>query len=248
MQQELTVLTPEKAVVTYRLASLGTRVVAHVVDLVIFVGLTIALSFGIARISGGQSIEALSSILLVWVSLGPFAYFILLEGLWNGQTPGKRVNGLRVRMADGTPVTFVGAMGRNLIRPADMLPGPYLVGVVAMFLNPRSQRLGDLVANTVVIYDRRPEKRFVAAPHHVGIHALESHVGDLVGMTREEYEALRRFCDRWPELSQATQQRLLTEVWAPIATRRNIPATDNIHPIYLAEATVMKYGRQNGLL
>jgi hypothetical protein len=89
---------------------------------------------------------------------------------------------------------------------------------------------------------------FAAAPHIVGYHPLEAHVGDLRGMTMEEYYALRRFCDRFPELATETQSRMLNEIWSPIALRRNVPKLPNIHPIYLAEAVVMKYGRQHGLL
>ena len=248
MQQELPILTPEKAILSYRLAGLGSRVGAHLLDLLIFFLLLVvtilALGFG-ARITDEGLITGITMVL---ASLGPFAYFIFFEGLWNGQTPGKKVLGIRVRMVDGTPVTFAGALGRNLLRPADMLPGPYLLGVVAMFLNPRSQRIGDLVSNTIVVHERRPVSNFSTAPHLVGIHPYEHQVGELRGMTKEEYDALRRFCDRYPELSAATQAKLLAELWEPIAERRKVPPLPNVHPLYLAEAAVMKYGRQHGLL
>lgn len=242
-------LTPDKTIVNYRLAGLGARVWAHVIDLLAFAGMLIitfqVLALYAERLGITQQITAVE---LVLGSLGIFVYFILFEGLWNGQTPGKKVVGLRVRMSDGTPITFGAALGRNLIRPADMLPGSYLVGVGAMFLNPRSQRLGDLVADTVVTYDRKHAPNFRTAPHRVGIHPLEHAVGDLNGMTREEYEALRRFCDRCPQLSSPTQERFFKELWQPIADRRHVPNLPNVHPLYLAEATVMKYGRQHGLL
>jgi uncharacterized RDD family membrane protein YckC len=250
VQQELPLLTPDKTILYLRLAGLGNRVAAHLIDLLIFAFLMLILSIFLTIVGPlfGTTIAYLMAFLPVVVSLGPFAYFILFEGLWNGQTPGKRLFNLRVRMADGTPVTFAAALGRNLLRPADMLPGPYLVGVTAIFLNPRSQRVGDLVANTIVVLDQRRDTRYQTAPHKVGIHPLEHEVGDLRGMTREEYETLRRFCDRYPQLTATTQERLLRETWAPLAERRQVPALPNVHPIYLAEATVMKYGRQHGLL
>ena len=151
-------------------------------------------------------------------------------------------------MADGTPITFAAALGRNIMRPADMLPGTYLVGLIAVFTNPLSQRLGDLVANTVVCLERRPVQMYAVAPHKVGIHALESSVGELDQMTMEEYLALRRFANRFPELPVASQNRLITEVFVPIAERHGIRAIPNVHPIYIVEAMVMKYGRQHGLL
>jgi uncharacterized RDD family membrane protein YckC len=248
VDQDLAILTPEKTILTYRLAGLGSRVTAHLVDLMVCAGVMTGLGIGIGYVLGFVDQGLATGVLLAVLGAFPFLYFILFEGLWNGQTLGKRLSGIRVRMADGTPVTFLAALGRNLLRPADMLPGPYFLGLLAMFTNPRSQRIGDQVAGTVVCYERRPLALFSAAPHVVGIHPFESEIGELRGMTPQEYDALKRFCDRFPELSTATQNKLLQEVWRPIAERRRIPSIPNIHPLYLAEATVMKYGRQHGLL
>lgn len=246
---ELPILTPEKTVITYRLAGLGVRVAAHLVDLFAFaIAYAVAsMVFGLYASLTGTS-GMIGATLMILASLGAFVYFILFEGLWNGQTIGKKVFGLRVRMADGTPITFGAALGRNLIRPADMLPGPYLLGIGAMFLNPKSQRIGDLVANTVVTYDRLRDVSFRAAPHRVGMHAMEDLVGDLQGMTRQEYDALRQFMDRYDKIPAPVQEQLFRELWDPIAKRRHIPNPNHVHPLGLAEATVMKYGRQHGLL
>ena len=111
-----------------------------------------------------------------------------------------------------------------------------------------SQRLGDLIADTVVVVERRGLPLYHPAPHAAGIHAYESAVGDLRGMTSEEYLALRRLADRFPELPPRIQFQMIDDVWKPIADRRKIPSYPNIHPLLLIEATVMKYGRQKGLL
>jgi uncharacterized RDD family membrane protein YckC len=248
MDQDLTILSPEKTILTYRLAGLGSRVTAQILDLIL-VGITLYALSLVSMLIGAVTDMHLAQgfVMFIFVAL-PFAYFILFEGLWNGQTFGKKASGIRVRMADGTPVTFLAALGRNIMRPADMMPGPYFVGFLAIFTNPKSQRLGDLIANTVVCYEKKSPPMFAVAPHIVGYHPLEIHVGDLRGMTQEEYYALRRFCDRFPELSTSTQARLLENLWKPIAIRRSVPSLPNVHPIYLAEAVVMKFGREKGLL
>ncbi len=247
MEQDVLVLTPEKTILSYRLAGLGPRVLGHMIDLflvaAIFIGGTIAMGT-LAYFDRYIYSGVVSFAMIVF----PFAYFILFEGLWNGQTPGKKAVSVRVRMSDGTPITFAAALGRNLLRPADMIPGVYLVGILAIFTNPKGQRIGDLVANTIVMEDQAPKPNFAIAPHSVGYHPLESSVGELRGMTIPEYNALRRFADRFPELPPNVQQKLVLEVWNPIATRRQIPSYKDIHPIYLAEAAVMKYGRIHGLL
>lgn len=247
--QELVILTPEKAVVSYRLAGIGTRAVAHLIDWLIIWGALMATSFAVAAfgaLTGGST--GFENIIAVIASLGWLAYFSLLEGLWNGQTPGKKAMGIRVRGKDGTPVTFVSALGRNMLRLADFMPAGYLVGIIGIFSNPRSQRLGDLAAGTIVVHERKPEPRFSPAPYVLGVHPLEAQIGDLRGMTTEEYVALKQLCDRFPELPTSVQDRLLRDVWRPIALRRAIPDLPHIHPIYLAEATVMKFGRERGML
>lgn len=250
MSPELAVLTPEKAIVAYPLAGLGRRITAHLLDIIIIVGILFGVTMGMGLLAmrlpfiGGF----IQGLMLALMFLIPFAYFILQEGLWNGTTLGKRSQNLRVRMADGTPITFGAALARNLLRPADMVPGTYLVGIVAVFLNPKAQRLGDLIADTVVVAERKSLPLYHPAPHAAGVHAFESAVGDLRGLTQEEYMALRRLADRFPELPPAIQARMIEEVWKPIAERRKIDTPQDIHPLFLIEATVMKHGRQRGLL
>ena len=250
MEHELALLSPEKTILTYRLASIGGRVFAHLIDVFAIVAVLVGGLFAMvfAGAISDTTMVLSSTAYLVFAAVFPFLYFIVFEGLWNGQTLGKKALTLRVRMADGTAITPLAAIGRNLLRPADMLPATYFVGLLAMFTTPKSQLIGDLVASTVVVYEKRALPFFTPAPHTAGIHPLEAQVGELRGMTLDEYNALRRYCDRFPELAPMAQTKLTTEVWLPIAERRAVAMSPNIHPIYLAEAVVMKYGREHGLL
>jgi uncharacterized RDD family membrane protein YckC len=245
VQYDLAVLSPEKTIITYRLAGVGSRVLAHLLDLLIILCVDYALAALIIAVIGTFDTFIAQAVVGFTLIAGFFLYFILFEGLWNGQTPGKKAIGVRVRMANGLPITFGAALGRNLMRPADLL---YFTGILAMFSTPRSQRLGDLVTGTIVIHDKRALPYFTPAPHVAGIHPLESHVGELRGMTIEEYNALRRFADRFPELPAGIQNKLVRDVFQPIAARRGIKPVANVHSLYLAEAAVMKYGREHGLL
>lgn len=242
------VLVPEKVVISYRLANTGSRIMAHLLDLVIAIAGIWATDLVIMLALGAVS-QGLSSLLMGFTTVfGLFIYFSLLEGLWNGQTVGKKALSLRVRCADGTPVTFSAALYRNLLRPADFLPFFYLIGMVAIFVNPKAQRLGDIAADTIVTFEPRAIPRFTPAPHKFGLHPFEESVGVLNGMTMEEYFAIKRLCDRFPELSASVQARNLAEFWEPFAIRRNVPNIPNVHPVYLMEAVVMRYGRTHGLI
>ena len=89
---------------------------------------------------------------MFWINLGALAlYAAVLEGLY-GRTPGKRLAGIRVRSVLGGPPTFVQALFRNLMRVVDMFPVvfPGLLGALAAMFNVRRQRVGDMLAATVV--------------------------------------------------------------------------------------------------
>ena len=81
-------------------------------------------------------------------------YFLFFETLLRGRTPGKMFTRLRVVSVDGRVIGWRQSLLRNLLRMVDYLPAGYLVGLVAMVASPRVQRLGDLVAGTLVIRER----------------------------------------------------------------------------------------------
>jgi uncharacterized RDD family membrane protein YckC len=94
----------------------------------------------------------------VTLGAGGSLAFLLVVGVYyfgcestTGQTVGKRLLGIRVKSQDGTRVTTRSIAIRTLLRIVDVLPILYLVGFVAMMVTgTRRQRLGDLVARTLV--------------------------------------------------------------------------------------------------
>lgn len=84
-------------------------------------------------------------------------YFIVLEWLMNGQTPGKRLLHIRVIKQGGYALRFFDTLSRNILRVVDFLPFFYGVGLVSLLLTRDSRRLGDLVAGTLVVY-QEPEE------------------------------------------------------------------------------------------
>lgn len=242
------VLTPEKVVISYQHAGYGARIVAQVIDLIIvFLMYLVALTAGVfAAVAIGQGLANL--FIGLFVSFAGFVYFIVCEAAWGGQTLGKRAMNIRVLMADGTPLSWRGSFLRNILRIADLLPFFYGVGFVTMFLNEKSQRLGDLIAGTVVVKVNDVPQGFALAPYKVGIHPLEYSVGDLVGMTLPEYHAIKRLCDRFPNLPYSEQNKSIASIWEPFREKHAIAPLANVHPIYQMEAVVMKFGRLKNLV
>lgn len=77
-------------------------------------------------------------------------YLIVAEAVW-GQTLGKKLFGIKVMMQDGKNCTVLGAILRNVFRIIDMIFGGYLLAIIVMTITPKRQRIGDLIAKTVVI-------------------------------------------------------------------------------------------------
>jgi len=160
----LSIDTPENVAFGYEVAGIGSRFLAAVVDtLIIFVLLALVnLTLFLLALSLFRDRLRFDSPVLVWLGLvfGLIAfaffwgYYIFFEMLWNGQSPGKRWAGLRVIRTDGTPITLTESIVRNLVRLVDLMPAYYGVGVVTMFINSQSRRLGDLAAGTLVVYDK----------------------------------------------------------------------------------------------
>lgn len=250
MQVEIAILTPEKVAVSYRIARVGSRIGAFLIDLVLIYLILMAESYlvGLLQVVGGPLQAFLMPLGYVIMVFSFFLYFALFEGLWNGQTIGKKALQIRTRMADGTPITFPAALFRSLLLPGDFMPSLFLLGISMMFLTEKSQRLGDLVANTMVTHENPPAPVFPVAPHKFGIHPFEEHIGDLRGMSAEEYHAIKRLCDRFPELPEHAQAKLMQDVWLPFKSRMNIESLPQVHDVYLMEAIVMKYARSHGLV
>jgi uncharacterized RDD family membrane protein YckC len=108
------------------------------------------------RVQLGFSGAAVLSIFGIGIFLFLCAYYIFFETVWNGQTPGKRLIGIRMVRAGGRPIGFLASTIRNFIRLADFLPILYGVGALVMFIDHRSRRLGDLAAGALAVQERKP--------------------------------------------------------------------------------------------
>ncbi len=157
---QLNIDTPELVAIELPLAGIGSRFIAILVDYLIWgfvfliLGLLAAIIIPALHFFGGVSANWAIGIALLIVFLLQWGYFALFEAFGNGRTPGKRVAHIRVIHQSGRGINFVEALARNLVRFVDAAPSFYAIGVVTIFLSRRSQRLGDMVAGTLVVRDR----------------------------------------------------------------------------------------------
>ncbi len=186
-----------------RMAGPYVRVLAYLLDLLIRLALLMVVSILIGLIGhfmGSGISGGLQSLLMFFVM---FFYYIVFEAGKRGASPGKRIMGLRVVDTTGAPITFGQSFIRNMLRFADGMPPPmYGFGLLSTLLTTRFQRLGDLLANTVVVYDRLPNTQVVKMPP-----VLQS-VAPSVPLMREEMAALAAFSDRAGMWSEARRVEL----------------------------------------
>jgi uncharacterized RDD family membrane protein YckC len=139
-----------EAAVTLRYAGVALRFVAFVIDAVILFALGYVIAVGTGETTE-EGFELTGAPALAWFVLA-FAYYIVLEGLL-GATVGKLLTGLRVRKADGSRLDWPSSVVRNVLRIVDGIPFllPYLLGAIFVWTSDKRQRLGDRVADTVVV-------------------------------------------------------------------------------------------------
>jgi len=153
MTTTLDIRTAEGVVFTLPLAGPASRAAALGIDIILVIALSWLLSAlsGLVAVVSPDWAAALPGLIFFFVQT---VYGMVLEGLWRGQTVGKRVLGLRVVDDRGFRLRASQVVVRNLLRLVDALPVFYLVGGVAMALSRHCQRLGDVAAGTVVVRSR----------------------------------------------------------------------------------------------
>lgn len=239
--ETLVIETPERVPVEFPLASIGNRFLAVVVDhffqiLAVMLIVWLAYSVGteaegfeafLSR-SAGEASKWVMALMVVAVFLVFAGYFAAFEWLWNGQTPGKRILKLRVMREDGRPVTLWEALARNVLRIIDNFPGffipLYSVGLVAIFLNRKDQRIGDLFAGTVVVRERSGEAPTFAETFlgpsadavYRRVHPSFHLQADLNSLTESEVEVAEVFLRRRWELGETHRKWLAWRVALPI--------------------------------
>jgi uncharacterized RDD family membrane protein YckC len=143
----------------------AVRAAATVVDLVLLFVLFAVFDAIWGTDEPGLSVQGAPALFLF---LLVFLYYVVFEAIAQG-TPGKLVGGLRiVRAADGGPIGINEAILRTLLRPIDALPYvvPYLLAAAVVGPLKRNQRIGDMVAKTLVVRARQESKPAPAAGSH----------------------------------------------------------------------------------
>ncbi len=225
----LTVETPDHIELRFQLAGIGKRFLAYLIDRLIQFSLLFALFVIIALILFaadkvvtvanvlheskrvlGQWIIAVAIAVYGIISLG---YFILFEYMWSGSTPGKRLQNIRVIRKDGTPISFLEAAVRNILRAVDILGDVYPLGLIIMFIDSRNRRLGDLVAGTLVVSESVSKLTYEGRSNVVTPGENDQELRLVVSaMTSADYQIVRKFLGRREGLDAEYRKSLAQQI------------------------------------
>ncbi len=202
--------TPEGTDLHAEVVGLVPRALAYTLDFLIRMGIIIVL--GIVFSFLGKAGEGLYLILFFVLEWWYPVYFEVFRG---GQTWGKKSFKIKVVNDDLTPISFGPSLTRNLLRAADFFPAMYVCGCISVLTTSRFQRLGDLAAGTIVIYEE--EERYVS-------HSLDqvSAVAPSYPLTEEQQSAFINFALNRGRMSRDRQ----TEIAEIIRPRLPLNATD----------------------
>ena len=215
------VVTPENIAFEYRLAGPFRRLPALLLDYcirgVVQVGIMIGLGLTLGFVSMGLAVFL---IMLIWFVIEWF-YGALFETFLNGQTPGKYLLGLRVLSDNGRPIDGMQATLRNLLRVADMFGA---VGLIAMLMNSKYKRLGDLVAGTIVVVEERQWLTGVAKLDDPRSIQLAAYLPPNFVVSRSMAKALATYVERRRYFTPPRRREVARHLAEPLLERFGLPA------------------------
>lgn len=231
------IVTPEAVVLDFETAGLASRLLSGLIDVTIQFVLLVLVMIGAAGASGvlaGSGVAEASLYVLVFLVL--FGYPVALETLWRGRTVGKSALGLRVVTVNGLPVRFRHAAIRSMLGLIDKWIGGGAVGIIVVLLTRRNQRVGDLVAGTIVLRERQTTAHqgpvAFRPPPQLAAYCASL---DVTGLSQRDYVAIRSFLLRAHTLPPSTRNNLARAIAMPLHERLRSSVPDGMHPeVWLA--------------
>lgn len=243
------VVTPEAVVLEFETAGVASRLLAGLIDAGIQVAMLLGLAFGVIVVAqSGVPLGGLATgILYVAIFLVMFGYPAALETLWRGRTVGKAALGLRVVTVEGAPIRFRHAAIRSILQLVDKVLFTGLFGILAMLFTARNQRLGDLVAGTLVLRERTGAKapRAVAFSVPSGLEPYAATL-DVAGVGHDDYGAVRSFLLRAASLPPGVRHELARGLAVPLVARLRTTPPPGVGPELFLACLAAAYQRGNG--
>jgi len=222
---ELTITTPEHVNIRLEPAGAGSRFLAILIDSAIISAMS---SFFYVLISQVLPVGIALALFVTVNFLLTWGWHLYFETRHQGRTPGKRALRIRVIDARGLPVSLYQSLVRNITRVLDFAPAFYGIGAIAMMSSPTRRRLGDIIADTLVVRDLQPlayRGQFAAERRHNSLRTPR-----VLRLTRhrislDERELLLAVCMRADRMKPEARYDLMEAVAAAYRKKLDVEET-----------------------
>jgi uncharacterized RDD family membrane protein YckC len=222
------IITPEHVAFHYDVAGLVSRGLAWLFDQMMIIIIDIAIIFAFNRVGSGMG----QAVIILCMFLVDFSYFTAAELYWMGQSPGKKLFRIRVISSRGSKLRFADVLIRNLLRPVDLLPWAMAVGATTALIDTWHRRLGDLVADTIVVRDTRKPIPQAMAAERTRVNSFQSDPAMrnriLSRVSREERDIIIDLALRRDQMESSVRQQLFSSAADHFRSRLSLPE-DLIH-------------------
>jgi len=243
--EKLTIETPEQIDLEFPVAGLGSRGMALLLDtliqgmvVMVVVLLVELISPDLTRywVTAGKWMTAVTIFFFFCLYWG---YFAIFEGFWNGQTPGKRQAQIRVITASGRPITIFEAMARNFLRVVDSQLA-YVVGAIAIVMDKKNRRLGDMVAGTVVVHElqEQGDSYWYAQQSTDPVAASAEAIN---AMSEQEFQLIETFLNRRLDIPNLQRLQTARDIAERFGARLNVAPEDRPSPETFLEELSRRY-------
>ncbi|MCR2822834.1 RDD family protein [Lederbergia panacisoli] len=240
-EDRLDIKTPEYVSLQFQVAGLGSRTAAFIIDQLILMAFNIAIVVIFLIIAYGQPdilfFLDLHSYLIAFIIIGIFfinwGYFFAFEYFSGGRTPGKRAMGIRVIQENGHSITLLSSFIRNLLRIIDSLPSGYFLGIIMIFFHSKHKRVGDIVAGSIVVHERKTNRKNKLSPIEKEIQARGLSKNDLIieewslkSINMKDWKLIQTYVNRFLQLPKNEKDDLTKQVAAILFPKLGIELED----------------------
>jgi uncharacterized RDD family membrane protein YckC len=203
------IATPEGVQLALPLAGIATRFMALMLDLAIIFGVAFILLMASLVTAEAVAVIVASSLVLVFY----IGYFVIFEVAGGGRTVGKRAVGLRVVTDGGAPAGLRASLIRNLMLLLEGLPLFYAPAIVSALVTRNNQRLGDLMAGTLVVREVKAPRPHYYTPSPIPPIPPERYASwDVTAIGDNESVAVRAFLERRQQLEPGARAAIAAQL------------------------------------
>lgn len=244
------IVTPEAVLLEFDTAGVGSRTIAEILDLLIQITALVVLSLVLSLAATG-GLELGQTLAVVLVAILTFliliGYPVAMETLWNGRTLGKAAMGLRVVTQEGGPIRFRHASIRGIFGLVEIWIFLGSLAVLSIVFSKRNQRVGDIVAGTIVLRERSAASPGVAVsfPPPPGYEAYVASL-DVSPLSADQYSVIRGFLMRVFSLAPAARMTLAVRLANPTAVLMHHTPPSTVSPEMFLVCVASAYQQRHG--